>query len=242
MRRRLPPLISDITTLMSLLLCAGTIALWANSYTNDPRLPSELPRGRLSLLTWRGQLVIAHHAPSPPPFVRGTWGTSRVLVGHDGPTLTAMVTAFIYDPDGPWDSLHNRPTVLLSRPYLPAVLATGVRMATAGGFESATVSLPPPPPTPSPAAARTWPRNGPLLRAVALPFWLPTLLAAILPARFIIARIRTHRRRLQTLNGLCPTCDYDLRATPDRCPECGQTVSALTHSATTLRAPSGAHP
>jgi hypothetical protein len=65
------------------------------------------------------------------------------------------------------------------------------------------------------------PAGNPITQRVA-PHWFLTLLAA-LPATLVTAVRSRHRRRMRT--GLCPTCGYDLRATPGRCPECG-TVGA----------------
>ena len=54
--------------------------------------------------------------------------------------------------------------------------------------------------------------------AVKFPHWLPAALTAAAPLLWL-RRYGRDRRRV-TL-GLCPTCGYDLRASPTRCPECG---------------------
>ena len=54
-----------------------------------------------------------------------------------------------------------------------------------------------------------------------LPHWLPLLLLSAAPLRWWMVK-RTEKRRSRS--GLCVQCGYDLRATPDRCPECGMVV------------------
>lgn len=62
-------------------------------------------------------------------------------------------------------------------------------------------------------------KGGP--RGIAVPHWFLALLLAIIPALYFGAAIRSRRRHR---GGHCPQCGYDLRATPDRCPECGPEI------------------
>ncbi len=53
---------------------------------------------------------------------------------------------------------------------------------------------------------------------VRLPYWLVALVTGVAPAMWLVRRRREARRARK---GLCPCCGYDLRASAERCPECG---------------------
>jgi hypothetical protein len=55
-------------------------------------------------------------------------------------------------------------------------------------------------------------------RNLTVPHWFATAFLALPPALWLAAFVR-RRRRVSA--GRCQACGYDLRATPDRCPECG---------------------
>jgi hypothetical protein len=58
------------------------------------------------------------------------------------------------------------------------------------------------------------------------PNWLAAILFAIAPTYWLLVGPRRRRAKRRKL-GLCLHCGYDLRATPDRCPECGAVARSL---------------
>ena len=69
-------------------------------------------------------------------------------------------------------------------------------------------------------------------RRLRFPLWCPLVLLLPLPVvRF--GQWRAQRRRAR--QGHCPTCGYDLRATPDRCPECGAAPVVAQADAASIR-------
>jgi hypothetical protein len=65
------------------------------------------------------------------------------------------------------------------------------------------------------AKSASW---GGQMSLVSIPFWFLVLVSCVLPLVWAGEARRIYRRQS---TGHCPNCGYDLRATPNRCPECG---------------------
>lgn len=57
-----------------------------------------------------------------------------------------------------------------------------------------------------------------------LAYWSLIAVGTVLAGTLWVASFRDERPRRRRKRGLCPACGYDLRASKDRCPECGRVV------------------
>jgi hypothetical protein len=135
---------------------------------------------------------------------RGMLYLSRYDVSCSGP----VPPEFWGDPAGrlQWERYRPYPPLAPADRYLLGFRSTDASRAT--------------PLTDPPGVARAerW-------RIVAVPLWVPWLGLGVWPAARLWLWHRSRGAR-RLAKGLCPSCGYDLRATPGRCPECGTAVAA----------------
>jgi hypothetical protein len=185
-------------TVLSLLICVATVALWVRSYRFEE---AACYRSRSHYLymasSQRGRLWIEviheiglFDSKSHTDWQSGGW-----------------VYSFSRDNDNwPWDRWYSDSDYYVNRRGFAFV--NGDRMTP----------VPPPAQSDLVGTLDAFPAT-----AFALPYWLLLVLASLSP---VIKFRQVQRYRCQKNRNQCQSCGYDLRATPDRCPECG-TIPAV---------------
>jgi hypothetical protein len=182
-----------LCSVLMLLLCVATCALWARSYWSQGTYrfrPTVPPPAEVAPLAGR------------PGEWRYQWGASygggafQLCRLHAG-AGEVMPVGFGGD-DGPHDFSAGG--------MFPA--ATDVRVLRFRYFDS-------PRRYSTTGNSQSWTFG---FRYLTVPGWFPALLLGVPPAVYLLRR-RAARRRARA--GQCRACGYDLRATPDQCPECG---------------------
>ena len=199
MRRRL----FNLAAAVSLLLCVATVALWVRSYWSAnyvyytvPGAARSLDSTSLGMMQRRGVVQLERwrngDGARSGKGTDGRWTWGTQQVDSLAGEILLRVLGEVGQIG--WREPDSQ---ILQIGY-------GKRVYALEGFRSFSNRV----------------RDPRVCRFVTLPHWVFALMLSI-PLAARLSVMLWKGRRSSRESAICPTCGYDLRATPDRCPECG---------------------
>jgi hypothetical protein len=189
--------------LASLLLCVATVVVWVRSYQKSTSVEFSRQGARWELASERGMLKVDNGPQCRLESERYTRERARLM--RECVQLYGQSQALRRDLERVSESQRADVEAELAR--VLALSQSNLEQRKAILAKPATTSLP--------VAHALRHVVIAAVTAVAPALWLAT---------FVLAGAVGRRRKIA---GLCARCGYDLRATPDRCPECGVAAGAL---------------
>lgn len=204
MRRRLPYVLSAT----SLLACVAAVAVWVRS----DRIAEEFRWFRHDV---DGATVTVSERHLSVTRGRVFW-EERMSIGTYASTEDAGLIADEASAQEPFD--HQTREVPPRRPGRPGEGWSQLKFRLSRATKPLPTTGPAWPGVVRPVTGRA------KSVTVIVPLWMPVVATALLPVARAGLWWRGRKRVRRRAVGLCPLCRYDLRATPDRCPECGTEV------------------
>jgi hypothetical protein len=203
--RRLVHILFNALTVLSLLSCVGSVGIWIRSYWRIDAYFSQVVTGTVHDNATVSRLAFTSTGRLRLSEIREE---SR-RHSFSGPP---------WEPRRRAEWVHEPGRANFSRS--PQYDETGAHRYAFAGFELVL------PTTAEPdRSARFYYSQRP--RVLTVPLAAVAAAAGVVPVwRFV----RWYRVRARKRCGHCPACGYDLRATPDRCPECGAVVGESSES------------
>lgn len=187
-----------------LILCVGTTVLWVQSFSTEHALGWLGTRFGVQVTASNGVFLFRLGVIAEADNVREVAGPSGMGWGAPFPGRTGERSGFYHRTVFP-----NRD---LSRYGQHSIASNGF------GYHY--------------MAGMLFPSGHWVERWLLLPGWIVWLLLAALPIRWWWLFRGRWRREKRLAANQCISCGFDLRATPDRCPECGTLVPAKSRATT----------